>query len=84
MTPNKAVIGFLLPAYHRSDDTGMLLNIPIKGLDVNARYSTNFKATITTHVNNLCFGNGGAPHAVTVKAGLSGDKPLALLFYNIE
>jgi len=74
------VTGFLLHSYNRSDDTGMLLNVPIKGLEANARYSTIFKATIATHVNNLCFGTGGAPHAVTVKAGLSGDKPLALLF----
>jgi hypothetical protein len=72
------VTGFLLHSYNRSDDTGMLLNVPIKGLEANARYSAVFKTTIATNVNNLCFGIGGAPHAVTVKAGLSGDKPLAV------
>jgi hypothetical protein len=74
------VTGFLLHSYNRSDDTGMLLNVPIKGVVASARYLTIFKATIATRVNNLCFGTGGGPHGVTVKAGLSGGNPLALLF----
>jgi hypothetical protein len=74
------VTGFLLHSYNRSDDTGILLNVPIKGLVASARYLTIFKATIATHVNNLYFGTGGGPHAANVKAGLSGDKPLGLLF----
>ena len=67
--------GYLLHSYNRSDDTGMLLHLPIKGLAANARYQAEFKTTIATNVNNLCYGIGGAPHAVTVKAGLSLEKP---------
>jgi hypothetical protein len=55
------------------------LSEPVFVIDM-AYHAYPFKATITTNVNNLCFGIGGAPHAVTVNAGLSGDKPLALFF----
>jgi hypothetical protein len=67
--------GYLLHSYNRSDDTGMLLHMPIKGLAVNARYQADFNVTIASNVNDLCYGIGGAPHAVTVKAGLSVNKP---------
>lgn len=72
------VIGHLLHSYNRSDDTGMLLHLPIKGLAANTNYSAVFKTTIATNVNNICFGIGGAPHAVSVKAGLSKEKPLQI------
>ena len=53
----------------------MLLHTPIKGLAANSSYHATFKATIATNVNNQCFGIGGGPHAVSVKAGLSLHKP---------
>jgi len=70
------ITGHLLHSYNRSDDTGMLLNLPIKGLAANTNYSAVFKTNIATNVNNICFGIGGAPHAVSVKAGLSVEKPM--------
>ena len=72
------VTGHLLHSYNRSDDTGMLLHIPIKGLAKNTAYDATFKTTIATNVNNICFGIGGAPHAVSVKAGLSIEEPLQI------
>jgi hypothetical protein len=69
------VTGHLLYSYNHSDDTGMLLHLPIKGLAANTNYSAVFKTTIATNVNNICFGIGGAPHAVSVKSGLSIEKP---------
>jgi len=70
-----SVTGYLLHSYNRSDDTGMLLHTPIKGLAANSSYSATFKTTIASNVNNQCFGIGGGPHAVSVKTGLSLLKP---------
>jgi len=70
-----SVTGYLLHSYNRSDDTGMLLHTPVKGLASNTSYKATFKASIATNVNNQCFGIGGAPHAVSVKTGLSLLKP---------
>jgi len=72
------VIGHLLHSYNRSDDTGMLLHLPIKGLAANTTYRAVFNTSIATNVNNICFGIGGAPHAVSVKAGLSKEKPMQI------
>jgi hypothetical protein len=74
------ISGYLLHSYNRSDDTGMLLHTPIKGLAANAHYRADFNVTIASNVNNLCYGIGGAPHAVTVKAGLSTQKPVVNIF----
>jgi len=78
------VTGYLLYSYNRSDDTGMLLHTPIKGLAANTSYTGVFKATIATNVNNMCFGIGGAPHSVYVKAGLSVEEPKAIRVENDE
>lgn len=67
--------GYLLHSYNRSDDTGMLLHTPVKGFLPNTAYSASFKMTIATNVNNMCFGIGGAPHSVAVKAGVSLVEP---------
>jgi len=76
------VTGHLLSSYNRSDDTGMLLHQPIKGLAPNTAYRVDFKASIATNVNNICFGIGGAPHAVTIKTGLSIAKPVQITVDN--
>ncbi len=76
------VTGHLLYSYNRSDDTGMLLHTPIKGLAANTSYTAVFKATIATNVNNMCFGIGGAPHSVYVKTGLSVEEPRAIMVEN--
>ena len=78
------VTGYLLYSYNRSDDTGMLLYTPVKGLAANTSYTGVFKATIATNVNNMCFGIGGAPHSVYVKAGLSVEEPKAIRVENDE
>ena len=67
--------GYMLHSKNHSDDTGMLLYTPVKGLAANTSYSAEFKTTIATNVNNLCFGIGGAPHSVYVKTGLSVEEP---------
>lgn len=76
------ISGYLLHSYNKSDDTGMLIYKPIKGLALNAQYQANFKVTIASNVNNQCFGIGGAPHAVAVKAGVSNEVPNAVLPQN--
>ncbi len=78
------VTGYLLHSYNRSDDTGMLLNTPVKGLAANTSYTGVFKATLATNVNNMCFGIGGAPHSVYVKSGLSVEEPKAIRVENDE
>ena len=78
------VTGYLLHSYNRSDDTGMLLHTPVKGLAANTSYTGVFKATMATNVNNMCFGIGGAPHSVYVKAGLSVEEPKAIRVENDE
>lgn len=78
------VTGYLLYSYNRSDDTGMLLHTPVKGLAANTSYTGVFKATMATNVNNMCFGIGGAPHSVYVKAGLSVEEPKAIRVENDE
>lgn len=75
----EVISGYLLHSYNRSDDTGMLLHKPIKGLLNNTQYQADFNVTIATNVNNQCFGIGGAPHAVAVKAGISNAMPEAIL-----
>jgi len=77
-----AVTGYLLHSYNRSDDTGMLLQTPIKGLAANANYTALFTAKIATNVNNMCFGIGGAPHSVYVKSGLTVEEPKAIRIEN--
>ncbi len=73
------IAGYLLHSYNRSDDTGMLLNKPIKGLAANASYVADVVLSIATNVNNQCFGIGGAPHSVAVKTALSLEKPAQML-----
>lgn len=73
------ISGYLLHSYNKSDDTGMLIYKPIKGLAVNTQYQADFKVTIASNVNNQCFGIGGAPHSVAVKAGVSNKAPVAIL-----
>lgn len=75
----ETITGYLLHSYNRSDDTGMLVYKPIKGLQPNTQYEAHFNVTMATNVNNQCFGIGGAPHAVAVKAGISNEKPMAIL-----
>ncbi|MFD2166211.1 hypothetical protein ACFSJY_08000 [Thalassotalea euphylliae] len=67
--------GYLLHSYNRSDDTGMMLTLPVKGLLPNSTYKATFNATVATNVNPFCSGIGGAPHAVSVKAGVANTYP---------
>ncbi len=76
------IVGYLLHSYNRSDDTGMLLFKPVKGLSPNTEYQADFNVTIASNVNDQCFGIGGAPHAVAVKAGLSLTKPEPIIVSN--
>lgn len=76
---NESITGYLLHSYNRSDDTGMLLYKPVKGLAANTQYQADFNVTIASNVNNQCFGIGGAPHAVAVKAWISNEMPQAVL-----
>ncbi len=71
--------GLLLHSVNRSDDTQMYLTRKIQGLKPNRHYQVAFDLQIATNVNNECVGIGGAPHAVTVKASLAKNEPIALL-----
>ena len=67
--------GHYLHFYNRSDDTGMFIMTPVKGLEAHTNYSVSFSASFATNVGTSCAGIGGAPNEVFVKAGISSDKP---------
>lgn len=67
--------GYYMHFYNRSDDTGMFVLTPLKGLEPHTSYSATFSATIATNVGETCAGIGGAPNEVFLKAGISGKKP---------
>ncbi|NTS77738.1 hypothetical protein HR060_12790 [Catenovulum sp. SM1970] len=67
--------GLTLSFINHSDDTGMLAMTQLLGLKSNTTYNSNFDLSFATNIGKECFGIGGAPNAVTVKAGLSRSKP---------
>lgn len=67
--------GYYMHFYNRSDDTGMFVLTPLKGLEPHANYSVTFLANLATNVGETCAGIGGAPNEVFIKAGVSSTKP---------
>lgn len=74
--------GYYMHFYNRSDDTGMFVLTPIKGLIPEASYSATFIAKIATNIGESCAGIGGAPNEVFVKAGAWGEKPSVEIEYS--
>jgi len=71
--------GYKLHSINHSDDIGMLLHKPVKGLAPNTQYQATFAVEIAGNVNDQCGGIGGPPHSVAVKAGLSLTAPDVIL-----
>ena len=67
--------GHMLHFYNRSDDTGLFVVTPLQGLEPEQSYQATFTLGLATNVMDGCFGIGGAPDSVAVKAGVSGIKP---------